>query len=364
MKDNKVFLQEAAGSLAAQSKSKARFLIKAIQPGWGSSGYYSKDLLETSAKAFEGVHMYWDHPTSSEAYERPERSLRDLAAVLNNVSYQEDGQDGPGIYGVADVFEHYVQPLKEMAEYIGVSIRATGIGRPGEVDGREGTVVEGIDQILSVDFVTKPGAGGKVLKAFREAAESNSIKDNDDKALLIEGQVTELIEKRKEEEAMELKEALEEIKSKDKVISEQEKTIESKDAALQEAVKEKADLEKQLKESQDAFARLQEATLISQAKAIINDAVDATELIEATKVRIKESLEGFVPVKDGALDEPALTAKIQEAIKVETDYLKQFASVGVTGMGRALGAKQQSLEEAFAGLGLSESAIKIAANGR
>lgn len=163
---------------------------------------------------------------------------------------------------------------------------------------------------------------------------------------------------------MELKEALEEIKSKDKVISEQEKKIESKDAALQEAAKNKADLEKQLKESQDAFARLQEATLISQAKAIINDAVDATELIEATKVRIKESLEGFVPVKDGALDEPALTAKIQEAIKVETDYLKQFASVGVTGMGRALGAKQPSLEEAFAGLGLSESAVKIAANGR
>lgn len=358
----KMIFEEAAGSLASSTKSPARFLIKAIRPGWGSSGYYSEKLLSAIPDLFENAQMFWDHPTQSDTYERPERSLRDLAATLHNVSYQENGTDGPGIYGVADVFEHFVGPLKEMAPYIGVSIRATGFGKEGEAEGREGVIVEGIDQILSVDFVTKPGAGGKILQAFREAAESNPV---DDKAtILLEGEVSMLENSRKEEEAMELKEALEEIKSKDKLLSEKEAELNEKDEKLNEAEAKVVEVEKALEESKAAFARLHEATLISRAKAIIEEAVDGTTLIEATKARIKQALEGCVPMKDDELDEAALNTKIQEAIKVETDYLKQFASFGVTGLGKALGEKEVSVEEAFANLGMSESAVKIAANGR
>ena len=46
--------------------------IKIIQPGWGSSGYYPKDVLERDgSKVFtKGVKMYWNHQTISEEYER------------------------------------------------------------------------------------------------------------------------------------------------------------------------------------------------------------------------------------------------------------------------------------------------------
>ena len=57
--------------------------LKLIQPGWGSSGYYSQSMLERDGpKAFtRGTHMFWDHPSSTDEAARPERSLRDLAAV-------------------------------------------------------------------------------------------------------------------------------------------------------------------------------------------------------------------------------------------------------------------------------------------
>src|SRR5688500_13652912 len=79
-----------------------------ITPGWGSSGYYSAEVLRQAVDAGvfeEGVHMYWDHMTRSEEWDRPERSLRDLAGVLaQDGQWDENGFNGPGVYSVAKVF--------------------------------------------------------------------------------------------------------------------------------------------------------------------------------------------------------------------------------------------------------------------
>jgi hypothetical protein len=75
--------------------------LKIISPGWGSSGYYSEELLRRDGpKAWPaGTHQYLDHPTVSEEAERPERSVRDLAAVLvSDPVYEENGKLGPGLY--------------------------------------------------------------------------------------------------------------------------------------------------------------------------------------------------------------------------------------------------------------------------
>ncbi|MGE4535418.1 hypothetical protein, partial [Halomonas sp.] len=59
--------------------------IKIIQPGWGSSGHYSKAVLQRDGpKVFtKGLHMYIDHPTPTEEAERPERSVNGLGGVLD-----------------------------------------------------------------------------------------------------------------------------------------------------------------------------------------------------------------------------------------------------------------------------------------
>lgn len=146
--------------------------IKLISPGWGSKGYYSAEVLKRDGPAAwpAGTHMYLDHPSLTEAMDRPERSVRDLAAVLETgARWSDTHPQGPGLYAEANVFPQFRDAIAAMAPHIGVSIRARGTGRQGEAEGRTGPIVESIDDGLSCDFVTKAGRGGQVL-ALAEAA--------------------------------------------------------------------------------------------------------------------------------------------------------------------------------------------------
>ena len=52
----------------------------------GQLGYYSQPVLETASRDKvwpSGTHVFFDHPSESEAFDRPERSVRDLAAILD-----------------------------------------------------------------------------------------------------------------------------------------------------------------------------------------------------------------------------------------------------------------------------------------
>lgn len=159
-------LAEAAVGGSAQS---GRMTIQVITPGQGSSGYYSPKVCESAAGLIEsGTKMYLDHPTEAEAFERPERSVRDLAAVFT----------GPGRWDAASqavlaecqVFPTYRDVLAEMAPYIGVSIRGGGNIVEGQLpDGKRGRVVESISSISSVDFVTDAGRGGKVAEILESS---------------------------------------------------------------------------------------------------------------------------------------------------------------------------------------------------
>ena len=146
-----------------------RFLVQLINPGWGSSGYYSSDVLEAAGKAKvfpAGTHMYLDHPTESEEYERPERSVRDLAAVLTEDAYW----DGNGLVAETAVFAGWKEALAEMANAIGVSIRASAkVTEGGKAEGRTGRIVNELIAGTSVDFVTHAGRGGKVLEVLESA---------------------------------------------------------------------------------------------------------------------------------------------------------------------------------------------------
>ena len=189
--------------------------VKVIQPGWGSSGFYSKELLESAAERFDGAQMYWNHPTPDEDKVRPERSLNDLAAILSNARYRESGPAGPGVYAFAKVFSPFKERIGELAPYIGVSILAQGRGAMGKADDKEGLIIESIDHVRSVDFVTKAGAGGRVVEMFEAAREPIVIIDESGKG---------------GEEDMELKEALEELATIKTQLSEAEaKMAEQKD---------------------------------------------------------------------------------------------------------------------------------------
>ncbi len=184
-------LRSAPIELDEALRSDGTVPIKIISPGWGTTGYYPADVLERDAAVFaKGTHMYLDHPSMSEAIDRPERSVRDLAAVLATPGrWVPDHPKGPGIYAEAEVLDTFRPVIDQLGPHIGVSIRAAGTGKQGTVEGRSGTVVEALTKAHSVDFVTKAGRGGEVLSLLESAGIDLEVEEAADLASWFESRI-------------------------------------------------------------------------------------------------------------------------------------------------------------------------------
>ena len=168
---DKVLLSEAAGSvLSEDTTTPGKFRIAIIKGDtWGSSGFYPASVIESDGpKIFkQGTQMYLDHPTMSEEYERPARSVRDLAGKI--LSTPEWNASTKTLEADVQFYKQYHEMLSEMIEDIGISIRARGVTEYGEVEGREGPIITSLVMADSVDVVTKAGAGGAILRAIESA---------------------------------------------------------------------------------------------------------------------------------------------------------------------------------------------------
>ena len=165
---------EARGVVLESADSPTGFVLQIITPGIGSSGYYSAEVLESAVKENvfpKGTHLYVDHPSMSESEDRPERSIRDLAgstkgdAVWNPITQ--------AVESPCKVYPHYAW-ISDVAEDIGMSIRASADVSEGTIEGRKMPIIEKLIESYSVDFVTKAGRGGKILSAIESARPSTA----------------------------------------------------------------------------------------------------------------------------------------------------------------------------------------------
>lgn len=147
-----------------------KYRIRIIVPGQGSSGIYTAENLAESAPLFKaGTEMFIDHPTETEEWERPERSIRDYAGVfLEDATVGEDG----ALYTVCKVFSSVNELIKDKWEHIGVSINAW-CADPISENG----IVPPIAGVRSVDFVTTPGAGGAIIDLLESNRNDNYVKE-------------------------------------------------------------------------------------------------------------------------------------------------------------------------------------------
>lgn len=154
----------------ASSLGDGKYRIRIIVPGQGSSGVYTAENLAESAPLFKaGTEMFIDHPTESEEWERPERSIRDYAGVfLEDATVGEDG----ALYTVCKVFSGVNELIKDKWEHIGVSINAW-CADPISENG----IVPPIAGVRSVDFVTTPGAGGAIVDLLESNRNDNYVKE-------------------------------------------------------------------------------------------------------------------------------------------------------------------------------------------
>jgi len=296
--------------------------LRLIAPGWGSSGYYPADVLERDGPNVfsSGLKMYWDHPTEAEEAERPEGSLRNLAAELvSSAEWMADGMAGPGLYANATVFEPYKDLVEELAPHIGISIRALGKGKEGTIEGRTGPLVEEICIAKGLDFVTEPGAGGQILQLFESARGV--------------------------------------AKTKEKLVNEKE---------AQELRDVNATLTTELEALRIEVARHREGRILQEAATFVSANLP-TDLPDLTRTRLVEVLSAKPVLKDGALDTEAFKTVVTDAAAAELDYIAKVTGSGsgaIVGMGSTAvqgGDGNVQLKEAFKNKYLREGKSEVEA---
>lgn len=315
--------------------------IKVIQAGWGSSGYYPAEVLQRDGPRIftAGLHMFLNHQTAREAAERPEGDLRDLAGVLvTDARWEDGGAAGPGLYADAKVFRPYAELLDEIAPHIGVSIRSWGTARHGEAEGRQGDIIQSLDAADSVDFVTKPGAGGQVLALMESARGQTPAPVREEATPVTPEEMTQLQE--------------------------------SVTAAREEAAAARQQAEAATRENE----RLREAMRFREARELGRAVLAQYHLpTQRSQERaLAEALSELPLTEAGTLDSAALQERVRQAAAAE---LAEFEEAGLGGgrvrdLGGSGGAaptpeqSQAQFAEAFASFGLSPEQAKIAAAGR
>lgn len=155
-------------------KAGGRAKIGIITPGAGSSGVYPKETIETAGRDrvfAKGTQMFWNHATEAEDWTRPEGDLHNLVGVLAEDARWDD--ESGGLVAEAKIYSHWRSIVADMAEDIGVSIRASG--EVSEANGQR--VVTKLTEARSVDFVTKAGRGGRVMEVLESARLCEGIND-------------------------------------------------------------------------------------------------------------------------------------------------------------------------------------------
>lgn len=331
--------------------------IKVIQPGWGSSGFYPKDVIERDAPKTwpAGTHMYIAHPTAEEA-NQPNlgRTVEKLAAVLDTpAKFQENGPDGPGAYAKVTVAAPFVETIDSLADDIGTSVYATGDATIGEAAGRKGPIFERLwsaeeDPFTSIDFVPKAGAGGKVLAAIEGLVKKSCPPDqrptaDDDEAARIAEDTGTSKEAQDMGDETKLQEQLTAAESRVTTLQEQVTALTAENGTLRGRV------------------------ALHEASAVVDKALADVELPDISKDRIREAAVKSAKLDEkGELDVAAVEAAVKETAAAEAEYVAKLTGSGhVSGQGAVqVEETKTKLEENFARLLGDSDKAKVAAAGR
>lgn len=315
--------------------------IKIIGPGWGSSGYYGRDVLERDIpKIFPaGTKMFWNHATPTEESERPEGDLNNLAGVTVSAPYWLDGgQSGAGMYADARPFGTYAPVIDEIGSHIGVSIRALGRHSVGEAEGRQGRIIEELVSGKSIDYVTAPGAGGAIISVFESAGDSRLPAPTIATFLSEAGRVLSKANETKLKAALEQLTAVLSLLNNGEDVETTEAGIRQMevDMELQEALDALATAQAGLTERDATIARMQEQLLLREAREFVDGKLKDAELADVTKARLAQQLSKNPPIKENRVDEAALSQRLETAVSEESAYLAAINGDGrIRGMGSA-----------------------------
>lgn len=171
------------GKLVESSNGNGRFRVRIITEGKGSSGVYSRELLEKYKDVFADRPMFMNHP--KDPNQPWERDVRDIAGRTGSVVEYAVVDGLAALYTDVKVDRRWSDFVSEYADLIGVSIYASGEGR--EENGEyivESFASPEVDPYTSVDWVVAAGRGGRVermLESYRqiETSTGNPVVDGE-----------------------------------------------------------------------------------------------------------------------------------------------------------------------------------------
>lgn len=279
-------LKESGFSLGKVTGA-TRWRARIIKPGQGSSGFYTEDGIRTTGpESFPaGTKINADHQGMSAFFEQPAGSVTTLiGAVATTPEWLSDDPEGPGLYAEVEFSQEWAPFVEQFAPILGLSIQAYGYGENETPEGSP--IIEGFipHPLNTVDLVTVPGAGGKLV----ELAESYS------------GTMPKFINENRAKMDSEATQ-VEANNGKDNGMTPEE--IQALTEALTNAVK-GAFVE--LKESLAPAPKTDEAPEMS---AVVEAVVEA-QLPKIARDKVLKAVEGGV--------------KVEDAITAEKEYIKQL----------------------------------------
>lgn len=166
---------ESLGSVAALTGT--RYKIRLIEGNkLGSKAYYPAEvLLRDGPKVFKrGTPMFVDHQTAEEKANKPFGSVSNYVGELAENAYYEND----GLYAEVEVFEDAAPLIKSRKDKIGISVRANIVAETGTINGKQVPIAKSFTEARSVDFVMRPGAGGKIVSILESATEENTAEES------------------------------------------------------------------------------------------------------------------------------------------------------------------------------------------
>ncbi|HEU0169056.1 MAG TPA: Mu-like prophage major head subunit gpT family protein [Chloroflexota bacterium] len=140
--------------------------VTVLEAGVSRNGWsYSPQLLQAATPLFEGARAFADHPGPAD---RAERSIRDIVGWYHSPRFEPAADGQPArIKATLRVLESsqwlwtmIAEAVADGQPFVGLSVDFVGAVKPGK-RGAAVREVQAIRQLLSVDVVTRPSAGGR-----------------------------------------------------------------------------------------------------------------------------------------------------------------------------------------------------------
>lgn len=159
-------LQEAVVTDSGQN-----VFVNLIDEGWSLNGrYYPRKVIESLPRLLGNAgKVFLNHLFTKEQLEKG-RDLKDWAAQITESSTTPHSKDPRklSLGGKIHIFDRphgwLQERVQKFPDQVGLSISAFAKVKEGTAEGKKGMIVEEITEIESFDFVTRPAAGGKVLR--------------------------------------------------------------------------------------------------------------------------------------------------------------------------------------------------------